>query len=263
MRDHSIALSLSLLFHAVVVTLFVFINIEQNIKPKIIVLDFALERERFVSGGENGTAIIGKRKVENVNQRPDQSNAEMQWKGQTADKEHAIIKPEENPHKSTPSESAIISHEGPHRIASDPIGQMTVRGETEEIKTISGHGAAKGVPADRDMQRSSSNSGGLRVIDYSKGDSGVKYFPFINETLRRHFKNSYPDRALRMGWEGEAVLNFVILQDGSVTDIEIVGTSGRSIFSEHARQILQKITFEGRLPYSLQIRNWRASYKLP
>jgi len=263
MKDRSIALSLSLLFHAVVVTLFVFINIEQNIKPKIIVLDFALERERFVSGGENGTAEIGKRKFENVNQRPDQSNAGMQRKGQTADKEHTVIKPEENSQKSPLSESAIVSHGGPDRIAADPTGQVTVRGETEEVKTISGHGAGKGVPAGGDIQRSSFSSGGVRVIDYSKGDSGAKYFPFINETLRRHFKNSYPDRALRMGWEGEAVLNFVILQDGSVTDIEIVGTSGRSIFSEHARQILQKITFEGRLPYSLQIRNWRASYKLP
>ncbi len=66
-----------------------------------------------------------------------------------------------------------------------------------------------------------------------------------------------------MGWEGEAILNFVIQQDGSVTDIEIVGTSGRTIFGEHTRQILQKIAFEGKLPYSLQIKNWRASYKLP
>lgn len=263
MREHSIALSLSLLFHAVVVSLFLFINIEQNIKPKIVVLDFALEKEHFVSGKENGTSVIGKRISENVYRKMDERNVDVQQKRQIVEKEHTVIKQEENSQKKPSSESTMVKHGGPDRVAADPTGQLAVHGGSEEIKTVSGHDMGKGVPAGGDTQRSSFASGGLRVIDYSKGDSSAKYFPFINETLRRHFNNSYPDRARRMGWEGEAILNFVIQQDGSVTDIEIVGTSGRTIFGEHTRQILQKIAFEGKLPYSLQIKNWRASYKLP
>ena len=54
-----------------------------------------------------------------------------------------------------------------------------------------------------------------------------------------------------MGWEGEVLLSFVISENGAVHDVEVVNGSGRRIFDDHAREILEKTTFNRKLPYPL------------
>ena len=102
----------------------------------------------------------------------------------------------------------------------------------------------------------------MRVIDYSKDGSGVRDFPFIADTINKRFKDKYPDRARRMEWEGEVLLSFVISEDGTIHDVKIVKGSGRSIFDDHAREILKKTTFNRKLPYPIPIDNWRITYRL-
>ena len=46
MKEHSIAVSVSLLFHIIIVALFLRVPFDQYIKPKLMVLDFSLEKGR-------------------------------------------------------------------------------------------------------------------------------------------------------------------------------------------------------------------------
>lgn len=262
MKERSIALSISLLFHTVVVTLFLCINVGQNIKPKVLVLDFALEKERFVSMGKSGAGEIVNHKSQTINRKSYEDSAGIQQMRQPIEKKHAVMKLEENFQKGSFPESATVAYESPGKIAADPAGQVTGHEQAGPIGVAFAPGTGRSVPAEGDIQGSSSTPGGLRIIDYGKGGSAAQDFSFVNEILNKRFRNAYPDRALRMGWEGEVYLSFVIFEDGTVGNIEIVNNSGRSIFSDHARQLLQKIAFGRRLPYPLQIRNWRASYKL-
>ncbi len=134
---------------------------------------------------------------------------------QPTEKKHAVIKPEENPQKSALPESATLAHGSPDKIAADPTGQVTSHGQTGSVGVTFSPGTVRSVSAEGDMQGPSFNSGGLRTIDYGMGGPNTKDFSFVNETLNKRFRNAYPDRALRMGWEGEVYLSFVIFEDGT------------------------------------------------
>ena len=147
-------------------------------------------------------------------------------------------------------------------VASDPASQVTVRGETGPIGVKADDASGKHISVSGDARNLLPTAGGRRVIDYGTGGSGVKDFPFIADTINRRFKDRYPDRARRMGWEGEVRVSFVISEDGAVYDVEVVNSSGRNIFDDHAREILAKTTFNRRLPYPLKIENCPVTYKL-
>ena len=53
MKEHSIAVSVSLLFHIVIVALFLRVPFDQYIKPKIMILDFSLEKGRVIDDVED------------------------------------------------------------------------------------------------------------------------------------------------------------------------------------------------------------------
>ena len=71
-------------------------------------------------------------------------------------------------------------------------------------------------------------SGSMRVIDYGKGGSGVKDFPFITDTIDKRFQNSYPSRA-RTERSGKEKYSFLLLfsRMALFVDVEIVNGSGR------------------------------------
>ncbi len=52
MREHSLGISISLLFHIIVVALLLRVPLDQFIKSKSIVLDFTLEKGRTTIGGQ-------------------------------------------------------------------------------------------------------------------------------------------------------------------------------------------------------------------
>ena len=54
------------------------------------------------------------------------------------------------------------------------------------------------------------SAGRDKIIDYGKDGSGVRDFPFIADTINRRFKDKYPERARRMGWEGEVLVSFAV-----------------------------------------------------
>ena len=47
MKEHSIAVSVSVLFHVIIVAIFLRVPFDQYIKPKLMVLDFSLVKGRL------------------------------------------------------------------------------------------------------------------------------------------------------------------------------------------------------------------------
>jgi protein TonB len=243
MKEHSFAISVSLLFHIIIVALFLRVPFDQYIRPKLMVLDFSLENGRVADSAENG-------------------NRESGIANRTAENEETIINREQNIQGKFTAEASLAKQNNVDAIVSDPAGQVTIRGETGPMGAKTDSVSGKNISVGEDSRNFSAASGSMRVIDYDKGGSGVKDFPFIDDTLHKRFKNMYPDRARRMGWEGKVLLSFVISEIGTVHDVEVVNGSGRHIFDDHARGILKKTTFNEKLPYSLKIDNYLVTYQL-
>jgi protein TonB len=77
----------------------------------------------------------------------------------------------------------------------------------------------------------------------------------IREAIMRNI--AYPERARRMGWEGQVVVAFTLLEDGSIRDILIRKSSGVAALDEATEDALRKSTVRvaqaGRLSVVLPI----------
>lgn len=256
MKEHSFAVSVSLLFHVIVVTFFLWIPFDQYVKPKLMVLDFSIERGRMAGDEQAEKVNSSKLKAPDRNQKADLKSQQAQHEKQGA--ERTISRQDENIRRSA-VEYPVTKQSGSDAVIDDPAGHVAVRGETGSVGTRSVNVSENKIQGGSGTQHFSS---GMRVIDYGKSDSGADDFPIINETLQKRFKNSYPDRARRMGLEGEVLLNFVILQNGTVRDIEVIKDSEYKIFSDHTKDILRKTIFENKLSGPIQVRNRRFIYQL-
>jgi TonB family protein len=253
MKEHSIAISASLLFHVIIVALFLRVPFDQYVKPKLMVLDFLIEKGRAVDDAEEVN-----RKSGIVNRESQIANRKSQIANRTAESEGTIINREQN----TQNKFAAEPSSELKTVTSDPTGQVAVRGETGPMGAKNDSVSGKNISVGEGSGNLPAVSGSMRVIDYGKGGSVEKDFPFIAETLNRRFKNRYPDRARRMGWEGEVLVSFIINENGIIRDLQIVKGAVHQIFNDDAMKGLIGTTFGEKLPYPLKIENRRIIYKL-
>jgi TonB family protein len=253
MREHSVAISVSLLFHIIIVALFLRVPFDQYIKPKLIALDFLIEKGRTAN------------KAEDVNLKPEIANRKSQIEGRELPQNGQMI---EHMNTITEKEGSIekrlVAEPSGNlsTIASDPAGQVIVRGETGPMGVKADSISGKNISVGEGSGNLPAVSGSMRVIDYGKGGSGARDFAFIADTINKRFLNSYPSRANTERWEGEVLLSFVIFEDGTIRNVKIVKGSGHIVLDSHAREIIMKTTLNRKLPEPLQIDNWRVTYKL-
>jgi protein TonB len=241
MKDHSLGISISLLFHALVVLLLLRVPLDQFIKSKTIIIDFTLEKGQIMADSQ-GT-------VKNKGHKAAKLQAEKAQQKETAGKTELMT--------NTQLRRGIVD-----KTVSDQVGQVLVQDEKVLREAEGGVTNEKSLPAGQSTRGPSLAPGTGKVIDYSKGSADAKDFPFITDTVQKRFKGKYPDRARRMGWEGKVLLSFVILENGAIRDVEVINSSGRRDFDDHAREILEKTIFNRQLPYRLQVRNWLVTYRL-
>jgi TonB family protein len=264
MKEHSIAISASLMFHIVIVALFLNVPFDKYVKPKLMVLDFSLEKARVISDRENGKreTEIGNRKSEIVKHETQIVNRKSQIVSRTTENEGTIMNREQIAQRSFVTEAPLAKQNNGNTIASDLEGKVTVhteagptggRADSTSESNISVGKASPYIPA---------SSGNIRIVDYGRDGSGVKDFPFINDTLRKRFQNAYPERAYEQMWEGEVLLSFIISENGVVQDVQVVHSSGYRTFDNHAKKMLKETSFNKKLPYSLRINDYKVTYKL-
>lgn len=64
------------------------------------------------------------------------------------------------------------------------------------------------------------------------------HFGYIRDTIMKNL--SYPSSARRMGWEGKVLVSFIINNDGFVSDIKIVESSGFGVLDRNAVETVKK-----------------------
>lgn len=64
-----------------------------------------------------------------------------------------------------------------------------------------------------------------------------RYLAELGAALGRYAQDTYPRMAQRRNWEGQVLIRFTIRADGSMTNISIIDSSGRTLLDEAALSI--------------------------
>ena len=100
------------------------------------------------------------------------------------------------------------------------------------------HGFAAGSPPSAlpDARAVTAEAGGPAGTGSPSGNTGAGRplgdFAGIRDGIQRRI--AYPAMARRMGWEGQVVVTFLLLPDGSVRDIRVVQGSGHPVLDRNA-----------------------------
>lgn len=65
------------------------------------------------------------------------------------------------------------------------------------------------------------------------------YLLELREKIVNYAKDTYPRRAKRRNWEGDVTIEFVLTQNGSITKLKILKSSGKSLLDRAALEIFQ------------------------
>jgi protein TonB len=88
---------------------------------------------------------------------------------------------------------------------------------------------------------------------FGRGLSGIprEYLVALRMEIERH--KTYPDRARRLGWEGEVRVRFDVDRDGRVSAVEVAESSGCGELDAAATDTLRRIGHLPPLPSSTRL----------
>ena len=243
MRDGYYAITISVVFHLVLVLLFFGMSAKPLPPAKPMLSVFTIYKEDFdrrqetvtvsrpaaggTKGGERAAAIA----------RPAEKNPVSPPTQIAREENQADVR---NLSSTGPvAETVSMGQIGPsvtagNKVAPDEGGHWTPNG-TDRV-------AAGGESRATDQQTLVRFGGGGRVeSDYSYIRAGI--MGNIN----------YPERARRMGWEGTVLLAFEVLENGSIEHIRILKSSGLRVLDEGARDAVAKTIFARRASHPLSV----------
>ncbi|HEX7518812.1 MAG TPA: energy transducer TonB [Candidatus Deferrimicrobium sp.] len=85
----------------------------------------------------------------------------------------------------------------------------------------------------------------------SGAGSPARDFAWVRDTIQRAI--AYPETARRMGWEGEVVVAFQLLSDGSVRDVRVVQGSGHAALDRGAVDAVRNASPFPRSPVEAEV----------
>jgi TonB family protein len=245
MREHSIAISASLMFHIIIIVIFLRVPFDQYVKPKLMVLDFSLEK-----GQLGDDTQIANRKSQIVGPETQVVNHKSQIVSRTAENEGTITNREQNVQRSFTAEALLAKQNNGNPIASDPAGQVALQGDIGHAGTQGESVRESGLFSGKGSQNTAASSGKGKILNFESNGVDERDFAFIRDTILKRIKDKYPDRARRMGWEGKVVLSFDLFENGSIRNVKIISSSGFHILDNSAKEVIEKTTFTRKIPYS-------------
>lgn len=119
--------------------------------------------------------------------------------------------------------------------------------------TASGTGAGSGSGSGGGFGRGSGSGGGSgSSAERQRTRYLAEHFAYIRAIINKQV--TYPGRARREGWSGKVRVSFVIQEDGSVTDIRILGSSGYEILDQSAVEAIRRAAPFPRPPVRAELR---------
>jgi protein TonB len=79
-----------------------------------------------------------------------------------------------------------------------------------------------------------------------------EHFEYISALILKNLR--YPPAARRMGWSGNVVVSFVVLENGSAEDIKVMKSSGFTLLDTNAVETVRKVSPFPKPPVRAELR---------
>jgi periplasmic protein TonB len=81
---------------------------------------------------------------------------------------------------------------------------------------------------------------------------GSENFNYIRDAVMKNIR--YPDRARRLGFEGKVLLSFIVLENGTTSEIRVIQGSCYRILDESAKEAVAETHMTRTVPYRIVVR---------
>lgn len=132
---------------------------------------------------------------------------------------------------------------------SDAQGEMIVYGTPATYAGSSGMG--KFLQPHGSLSGSSEGGGEGTGQGGESLAAGSKDYNYIRDAVIKNVK--YPERAMRLGFEGKVLLSFIVLENGTTKEIKVIQSSGHLLLDESAKEAVAMTRITRRVPYRVVV----------
>jgi len=232
---------ISLIIHTVVIVLAVVIgttSASMNTKP--VVIDLSILESIINSPGHNVLPTLKVTEPEKAKpvEKPKivQKIRQLEKKVDTEPSEPKIVTP--------------VEQQGPVPIASAEVPKTqplteTLPGTGDQLARGTGIGEGGGAGG------SGNGTGGISA-DALRKKYLSEHFAYIKNIIQENI--TYPARAQRMGWQGKVIIDFIILENGSASNIKIAKSSGFEVLDDNVIKTVEAVAPFPKPPVKAELR---------
>ncbi len=225
------AFRISLLFHGLIIALFLFLGSRIGPSRKLMIMDFTLNK-----------AETPAKKVEPVLPRPVPPKKELTSEAPQGAKKNEPPKPPAEKLETAPSPEIppVVKLPETQNPGGGSLNLGMVSGSKSVKEGTSGSSGIAGGSGEGSGTGRVGNGGGTGGSGEGKESAARRYlrehFAYIRDKIIGNI--SYPPLARRMGWQGKVILSFIITTDGFVREVKIVQSSGFAVLDKNAAETI-------------------------
>jgi protein TonB len=224
MRETRLGLATSVVVHLTVLILSYSLFAGEYSRPQVIAVDFALV-------GDESQPIAAVPKNEKREKTPPGKPEKLSRE-----------KPDE-PDKPVPFTPPIMEKVAPESAQAGIVSELQSDTAAQDVAAL----------ADSSTEgKEGRNEGAGQIPGGETLLSGGKDYNYIRDEVLKNIR--YPIQARRMGFEGKAVISFIVLENGLTSEITVVKSSGHWILDESAREGIAKTVISKKVPYRIVVR---------
>jgi len=230
----------SLIIHTVVIVLAVVIgttSASMNTKP--VVIDLSILESVINSPGPEALAAP---------KAPEPEKPKLVEKPKIVQKIRQLEKKIDE--SSEPKIVTPVEQQGPVPIASTEVPKTQPLTETlpdTGDQSARGSGIGEGGGAGG----SGNGTGGISA-DALRKKYLSEHFAYIKNIIQENI--TYPARAQRMGWQGKVIIDFIILENGSASNIKIAKSSGFEVLDDNVIKTVEAVAPFPKPPVKAELR---------
>lgn len=249
MNDRSASLSVSLAFHGMVLLLIYTLNSSFASPPHPILIDFSLADRDSSTPDNAGQSTPAVRSAA----RPAASIP------QPVEKQIPQLPPATPLRElaKQPIASPALEPTGPVAVSASPaLPSQVAPGNSDRATAVStawasGSGS-QGKPGGSGSGSGSGSAGGAdQAHEQLRGKYRAEHFVYIKKIIQESI--TYPAQGRRMQWSGVCRISFVVLENGQVSDIRILKSTGHALLDDNVVETIKKVAPFPRPPVSVKL----------
>ncbi len=241
MKKNCLGIGISVIFHACIVTLLMAASYTgQERQVKVVEIDFSLTKYSSSSGGyaqkNDKSTIVNKPRILKTEKAP----------GKQAERDNLANIPVKEQTEPSPVATVVT--------ASDNQGETVIHGTPATYTNYSGSGASLHSRGGYAGGAEGVDSGGGRGAGSGSGEFILEEGNDYNHIRDAIMKNiEYPEWARKMGFEGKTLLSFIVLENGTISRIKVVKSSGYRLLDDSAKEGVARTVISKKVPYRVVV----------